>query len=409
MQRLALLLALVFLCAAPVAAQELTIVGARIYTSPDAAPIPDGTITMRDGKIIEVGPSAKVKADNAANVIDGHGLVVTAGFWNSHVHLLAPPFVGVDAKAASDLLEAMLTRWGFTSVFDIASIPGGSITLRKRIVAGEVRGPNILTVDAPFYPNNGVPIYVREITRGQPSFEIGTPQAAAERVKRQIESGADGVKIFAGSIVGPPVGVLPMPLDAAKAIVAAAHVAHKPVFAHPSNQEGLNVSIDSGVDILAHTTPDDGIEWTPELIKRLKKNNMALIPTLTLWDVELKKNNVPQDRIDAFIAVAQRQLKAYSDAGGQILFGTDVGYIDVFDTTQEYRLMAGAGLTWRQILTSLTTAPAKRFGFKNKGKIAAGADADLTVLAADPAVDATAFAKVACTIRAGKVIYGQKC
>jgi imidazolonepropionase-like amidohydrolase len=32
-------------------------------------------------------------------------------------------------------------------------------------------------------------------------------------------------------------------------------------------------------------------------------------------------------------------------------------------------------------------------------------DGDLTVLAADPTVDITAFAKVAYTIRAGKVIY----
>jgi len=33
-------------------------------------------------------------------------------------------------------------------------------------------------------------------------------------------------------------------------------------------------------------------------------------------------------------------------------------------------------------------------------------DADLVVLEADPAVDAAHFAKVRCTIRAGRVIHG---
>ena len=79
--------------------------------------------------------------------------------------------------------------------------------------------------------------------------------------------------------------------------------------------------------------------------------------------------------------------------------------LTAFDTTEEYRLMAGAGLSFRQILASLTTAPAQRFGFARKGKVAAGMDGDLTILSADPAADVSAFARVAWTVRAGKVIY----
>jgi hypothetical protein len=33
-----------------------------------------------------------------------------------------------------------------------------------------------------------------------------------------------------------------------------------------------------------------------------------------------------------------------------------------YDPTDEYALMAEAGMTFRQILASLTTAPAERFG-----------------------------------------------
>lgn len=400
--------ALAFLFVAPAAAADLAIVNAKVYPSPDAQPLADATVVMRDGKIVALGPSAEIQPDKSAEVIDGRGKVVLAGFWNSHVHLLSPTMSqppSQNTSALSGELEAMLTRWGFTTVFDVASTPGQAMALRKRIAAGEIPGPNILTVDAPFYPNDGVPIYVREISKGLPSFEVGTPAAAAERAQRQLRAGADGVKIFAGSIVGGDVGVLPMPLDAARAVVAAAHREGKPAFAHPSNLEGLNVAIDSGVDVLVHTTPDSGQPWSPDLVARIKASNMALVPTLTLWKVELRKSKAPDDAIERFVALAQQQLKAFSDAGGQVLFGTDVGYTDAFDTTDEYSLMAGAGLTWRQILASLTTAPADRFGFTGKGRVETGMDADLAVLSADPATDVKAFAQVAYTIRSGAVIY----
>ena len=41
-----------------------------------------------------------------------------------------------------------------------------------------------------------------------------------------------------------------------------------------------------------------------------------------------------------------------------------------------------------------------------RGRVAEGLDADLVVLEADPAADAANFAKVRCTIRAGKLTYG---
>jgi imidazolonepropionase-like amidohydrolase len=364
-------------------------------------------VVVHDGRIVAVGPAARVRPPKGAQVIDAKGQVVTAGYWNSHVHLISPidrKEAKAPAAALNGELAAMLTRWGFTTVFDIASGPGDAITIRNRIKAGEVIGPNILTVDVPFYPKNGTPIYVRELAKTMPSAEIADPASAAERAKRQIAGGADGVKLFTGAIVGPPQGILPMKLEDAKAVVEAAHALGKPAFTHPSNAAGLNVAIDSGVDILAHTTPDGG-PWPADMAGRLKAHNMALIPTLTLWRSELEKGKAPKDRIDRFMAVAQAQLKAYSDIGGQILFGTDVGYTDAFDTSEEYRLMAGAGLTWRQILTSLTTAPAQRFKFAHKGTVAVGQDGDLVILTADPAADPAAFAKVRMTIRAGQVIW----
>ncbi len=68
--------------------------------------------------------------------------------------------------------------------------------------------------------------------------------------------------------------------------------------------------------------------------------------------------------------------------------------------------MRRAGLSFRQILASLTTAPAVQFGDSERlGRITVGLDADLVILKGDPSRDVREFAAVAYTVQGGKVIY----
>ena len=386
---------------------DLALVDAKIYSSPIQPPINDGSIVVRDGRIVAVGASGTIRIPPGTQAIECRGLVVTAGFWNSHVHILTPGLLHADklsSEQISSQLEAMLTRWGFTTVFDIGSQLGNTNLIRSRIERGEVRGPRILTVGEPFWGKGGTPIYVQDFLRANHIDipEVESTAQAAQRVRRQIHDGADGIKIFAGSVEAN--GILIMPLDLAKAIVAEAHHARKPVFAHPSNEEGVEVAIQSGVDILAHTTPSGG-PWPSSLVERLKAAHMALIPTLTLWHVE-SRGESPEQFAQGMNTIVLPQLRAYAQAGGQILFGTDVGYIEQFDTSEEFVWMSRAGMSFQQILASLTTSPAERFGYaKHSGRIAKGMDADLVVLSDDPLNDATAFSRVRYTVRRGEVIY----
>jgi hypothetical protein len=132
-----------------------------------------------------------------------------------------------------------------------------------------VKGPRILTVGEPFWTKGGTPIYVRDFlqTNHISVPEVESNAQAVERVHQQIHDGADGIKIFAGSVEAD--GILIMPLALAKAIVTEAHRSVKPVFAHPSNEEGVEVALQSGVDILAHTTANGG-SWPTALVERLK-------------------------------------------------------------------------------------------------------------------------------------------
>jgi imidazolonepropionase-like amidohydrolase len=299
----------------------------------------------------------------------------------------------------------MLTRWGFTTVFDIASILANTNAIRTRIASGEILGPRILTTGEPFFPEHGVPSYVSKYLDENRIVlpDDLTSAAAVERVEREIRAGADGIKIFAGSIEGD--SVLLMPLDRARAIVQEAHRLHRLVFVHPSNIAGIDIAVNSGADVLAHVTSDDEV-WPPALVGRMRAAHISLIPTLTLFDVEARKGGAPLDVEQKIVDRAVARLRAYSAAGGDILFGTDVGYIYQFDTSEEYQLMQRAGMSFPQILASLTSNPARRFGFAGRsGRIAVNMDADLTVLRGDPGTDISAFSRVSYTIRAGKVIF----
>jgi imidazolonepropionase-like amidohydrolase len=68
--------------------------------------------------------------------------------------------------------------------------------------------------------------------------------------------------------------------------------------------------------------------------------------------------------------------------------------------------MSRAALSFQQILASLTTSPAARFGYSShSGRIAKGMDADLVILDDDPGKDITAFPKVHQVVGRGQLIY----
>jgi imidazolonepropionase-like amidohydrolase len=252
-----------------------------------------------------------------------------------------------------------------------------------------------LTAGEAFYPPNGVPFYVRdslptEIVEGLP--QPATPADAAALVEAHVRDGADLTKLFTGSWAARG-KVLPMPETVATAAAAATHRHGRLVFSHASSVAGLEVALAAGVDVLAHAL-DDTRGLTRQHLERMKAEDMALVPTLKLFGG------------DRWLFEIMDQVRDYARLGGTILFGTDVGYLTDYDPTAEYVLLASAGLSWREILASLTSSPAARLGEESRrGRIAPGMDADLVVLGGDPVVDVRAFADVRYTIRGGRVVY----
>jgi imidazolonepropionase-like amidohydrolase len=373
----------------------LVIRDVRVYASPDATPLDHASILIRDGKIAAMGQSVSVP--RGARELRCENCTVLAGFWNCHVHFTEPKWddaANQPAGKLADALQQMLTHSGFTTVVDTGSDPRTTLPLRRRIESGEVPGPRIFTAGAPLYPPDGIPYYIREnAPQLLPLMSAPKdPEEAAQMVASNIARGADLVKLFTGSWVKRG-QVLPMPVPIATAAVRVAHQHHQLVFAHPSSLAGVQVAIASGVDVLAHA-PDDTRGVTDSVIQQAIDHHMAMIPTLQLFSGEAE---IPEIR-----AIVRK----FHDRGGKLLFGTDTGYLPDYDVSEEYRQLSGAGIDAREVLRMLTENPAAAFNVANHaGRIAAGYDADLTVVEGDPAAEIAAFTRIRYTIRNGRILW----
>src|SRR5437588_13083444 len=94
----------------------LALTGGTIHVSPADDPIRDGVVL-----IASVGTEAPPRD---AEVLDCTGATITAGFWNSHVHLFQRKWADAASIPAPELarqLRETFTRYGFTNVFDLSS------------------------------------------------------------------------------------------------------------------------------------------------------------------------------------------------------------------------------------------------------------------------------------------------
>jgi hypothetical protein len=211
-------------------------------------------------------------------VIDCTCGTVTAGFWNSHVHLMSAALQGAESAPSAQLAEgmrAMLTSYGVVHAVDIGSRLANTLALRRRVEQGEIPGPSILTAGSGFAPEGGSPYYILPLRLPELRDEAQT----AALVNGELDGGADLVKLFTGSWARRD-AIVVMPVD-----LVARRPGRPPAKQgrdRPSvQQRGARAAIESGVDILAHTFPSelDRRPWDRALPGMMRERGMALVPT----------------------------------------------------------------------------------------------------------------------------------
>jgi len=337
---------------------EIALAGGKIYPSPHQPSIPEGVVILRDGFVAAVGPVNKTHIPSKALVVDCRGAFVLPGFTNASVDLSGrqwTPAAKLPAAALADHMEATLNRWGFSFAYDMAVTPN-TADLIRRIEANHLPGPTI------------------------------------RRAARDAD--ADALLLS-----------LSDPIEKIRTTTAEAHRRQKLAFARPtSRQEALNAVL-GGADVLIHPPPRS-FSFEPQLLREMIDRKVAFVPALHLYELEAQTLGLDAEESQAWVLTAQDQVRAFAAAGGQILFGTNIGTGSDCNPTREYLLLAESGLLPMQILATLTTAPSGRFAESRvRGQLAPGFVADVTVLQADPAEDVRNFAAVRLNLRNGRVLF----
>jgi imidazolonepropionase-like amidohydrolase len=298
---------------------DLVLSGGTIYPSPGAKPIRDAVVVIRGGKIVSIGKGHKVLVPRSAQVLECQGKVIVAGFWNSHIHFETGWHDAANATAGKleSLMQDMLTRRGFTTVWDLGSDPRNTLALRKRVEAGEVPGPQILMA-GDIFPKDGHPVY---LPAEMQLPEAATPADALRMVRGYMDMGLDGTKLFTGSYMGREKPVVNMDPEIVKAAVGITHEMGRPVFTHPQNHAGVDSALAAGVDVLAHTIPSER-SFTADELAKIKQQHTAMTPTLTLFTTVTPNVDTQKYLVQAGVD----EVKAFAAAGGVVLFGTDVGF-----------------------------------------------------------------------------------
>lgn len=366
-------------------------------------PIRNGVVLVEDGKIVKIGPAARVAIPGQAEVFDAADKTVMPGMFDAHCHILMTTpsiekrlFVpnSLEILQCAEILKRTLYA-GITTLRDACG--PNDVGFRQAVEMGIIEGPRLVLAGAiaqtgghldGYYPRD-IELPFSEGFTVSPEFADGVPavQAAARRLLRK---GFDFIKVCtSGGITSP--ADLPeyteWTLDELKAIVYEASARGKAVMAHAEGTQGIKNAILAGVWSVEHGSMLDA-----ESIKMLLDTGTYLVPTLVAFDELMREGDrfglseYAKSKIDI---VGHRHFDSFrraAAAGVKIAAGTDNIENSMHGkNARELELMVRYGMTPMQAIVAATKTSAETCRVDNKvGTLETGKMADLLVVDGNP-------------------------
>ncbi|MEA2734001.1 MAG: hypothetical protein QOE14_452, partial [Humisphaera sp.] len=212
-------------------------------------------------------------------------------------------------------------------------------------------------------------------------------------VAARVAQGADRIKLLVSGIINFKEGKVTTPpqltIDEVKQIVEAAKQHGKPTFAHASGTEGVENSIDGGVNTVEH-----GFFITEEQLKKMRDRGIAWVPTLAPVQLQIDRasdlgwSDEVVGHLKRIIESHQKMLRRAHEMGVKIVAGSDAGSCGVphgLGLLHELHQMEQAGLPAIAAINAATGVSAAALDFPEPiGRIAPGHRARFILTRHDP-------------------------
>ncbi|MDB4913597.1 MAG: amidohydrolase family protein [Gemmatimonadetes bacterium] len=357
-------------------------------------------VVVKAGRIDMVGHATP---QPSLPVVDGAGAALIPGLIEAHGHV----------EAQRELRDAL--RFGVTTELDMLSRIDFTASQKSRRTQMERTDlADLWTAGSPVTSPRGLGTQF-----GIPFSTISKPDEAVALVSARIAEGSDYIKVMYEP--GAPLFTT-ISYETMAAVVAAAHARGVLVVAHISSVEGARGAVRAGVDELAHVFSDTLVD--DAFAREIAAHRTFVCATLSIFGGFQGKNFgaalVADARLSPYLSAAQRaelikvgpgpkhpmapylvrfdvdraieNVRRLRAAGVRILAGTDAANLTSHGVSVhgEMELLTRAGLTPAEALEAATLAPAEAFHLDDRGRIAAGARADLLLVNGNPLVDITA-------------------
>jgi imidazolonepropionase-like amidohydrolase len=358
----------------------------------DGSVLRDGWVAVADGRIEEIASEEPRAA--GARCLDAPATTLLPGLIDCHVHLclggddlsgaIEEPYATTVLRAAARARATLAA--GFTTIRTLGGKDGVEHALRDAQAAGDLVAPRIQSAN----------LFICTVG-GHGSFfgiEVDGPEAARAAARRQLDDGADWLKVTATGGVLTKTSTPGQPElreDAIRAVVEEAGAEGRGVAAHVLGAEGLAAALAAGVRSIEH-----GVGLNQTLAREMEARGVCLVPTLSCA-LDIPLDAYPEWSREGAAAVNAQHAASFDVARREavpLALGTDCG-VPGFphgENARELVALVRQGLGPVEALRVATSAGARLLGLADElGTIAPGKRADLVLCPGDLTADVGAL------------------
>jgi imidazolonepropionase-like amidohydrolase len=434
----------------PGRSQNLAVTGGTVIDATGRAPIADGVVLIREGRIAAVGSAREVTIPGSVTRVDASGKYVIPGLMDANLHLYLnadlETLIKYEDRYHEIVLEAaqIALKTGQTTVFDTWGPRAALAKARDMINAGQAPGSriylagNIIGFSGPLGPDfrGAAAAHVSKAfaKRINETWEQGTgrellwmpPDSVRLAIRKYTGLGVDFLKFGASGHVD--MNFVSFSQRVMRVIVEEGHRAGQTVQTHTTSPESLDMAIEAGVDIITHGDISGPTYPIPaETIQKLVDRGIAVSAlAITKRSLDALTKHSPNGILTPYMKISAINIRNMVKAGVRLLVSTDAGIEHpillaesptlVSDTVDarvklgegHFNALVGfeeAGMAPMEILKSATSSVAKAYKMERDiGTLEPGRRGDVAILDANPLEGARNYRRIRSVIKDGKVV-----